>query len=157
QSARNVTDVGLKDLKHLMKLRKLDLNFTQVTDTGMEDISQMTNLEILGISHTKVTSAGLNKLQGLKKLHTLVYRTFGITNEDLGVLKEIRMLHILQCARTKKDGRPKNPDDVHSFNLESSAVTGEGLKYLAVFKNLEHLRLYGSPITDAGMKQVVAL
>ncbi len=59
----NVTGAGLKHIKGLTKLQRLELGDTDVTDTGLEHLTGLTNLQKLTLFGTKVTDEGVKKLQ----------------------------------------------------------------------------------------------
>ena len=58
-----VTDTGLKHLKGLKNLEKLELDNTQVTDAGLEHLKGVRDLEKLYLDNTQVTDAGVNELR----------------------------------------------------------------------------------------------
>ena len=58
-----VSDAGLKHLKGLTQLRRLDLDRTKVSDAGLEHLKGLTQLRRLDLGDTKVTDAGVKKLQ----------------------------------------------------------------------------------------------
>jgi hypothetical protein len=71
-----ITDAGLKHLKSLTRLRKLDVAKTSVTDDGLLHLKSMTSLETLNLTETRVTQAGIELLR--KSLPDIVI----VTNDD---------------------------------------------------------------------------
>jgi hypothetical protein len=59
----DITDAGLKELSRLPELRFLDLGGTQVTDAGLKELKDLPNLQELGIGRTKVSEAGVQELK----------------------------------------------------------------------------------------------
>src|SRR5213082_3475982 len=53
-----VTDAGLKELKHLKQLTSLNLIHTPVTDAGVKELKELKQLTSLSLHGTKVTDAG---------------------------------------------------------------------------------------------------
>ena len=59
----DITDAGLKELSRLPELRFLDLGGTQVTDAGLKELKDLPSLQELGIGRTKVSEAGVQELK----------------------------------------------------------------------------------------------
>lgn len=58
-----VTDVGLKELRGLNNLTRLDLRFTRVTDTGLNHLQEFKKLAQLNLTDTGVTDAGVEQFR----------------------------------------------------------------------------------------------
>jgi hypothetical protein len=78
-----VTDVGLKHLKALSRLRILRLFGCNITDAALENLRGLSQLEDLDLCGTGVTDAGLENLKTLTKLEGLDLRMTQVT--DIGV------------------------------------------------------------------------
>src|SRR5262249_36196926 len=146
----------------LANLTSLNVWGTRVSDAGLQYLAGLTNLDTLTLAKTKVSGENLKFLVGLKKLTWLSLENEKVTDELLRALSEMGLLHAL--CQTKSfsgmqghlvDGRrPTKPEDVRSFRLYGTRVTGEGLKYLASFPNLTTLCLDAPQVTREGLKRV---
>ncbi|MEX0612290.1 MAG: hypothetical protein WD229_09225 [Pirellulales bacterium] len=145
-----VTDAGLAELVGLKNLAKLDLP-AGVTDVGLKELAKLDNLTSLHQGEATLSDEGLRELSRIKKLETLYVH---LTDARLRILRELGLLHVLRGATGKADARPKSADEVVSLELRGSHLRDEGFQELAIFKNLAELNLYGSKITDAGLKRV---
>ena len=58
-----VTDAGLKHVKEVKSLHRLDLRMTQVTDAGLKELKECRGLQRLILFETLVTDAGLRELE----------------------------------------------------------------------------------------------
>jgi hypothetical protein len=66
---KDVTDVTLKHISGMTKLRELDLSDTKVTDEGLAELAKLPKLETLRLAGTAVTAEGFEKhLSGLPSL-----------------------------------------------------------------------------------------
>lgn len=150
---------GLKELTALKELQFLGISKTPTTDAGMDSVAQLSNLQSLGLVDTKVTDAGLKKLAGLKRLQTLTLDAHRISDSTLVLLRENGLLHALTIYPSYLPGasRPSKLEEVLSFDLSGTQVTGAGLRELAGLKSLNVLRLAETRVTDAGLKEVAAL
>jgi hypothetical protein len=132
----SVTDAGLRELRDLKHLRRLNLGGTKVTNAGLNRLSHLMGLRHLGLSGTKVTDEGLKVLGMFEHLESLDLSFTKIT--DTG-LKE--------CPRR---------DQLKSLNLQTTGITDAGVRELTAFKQLQALNLCHTQITPAGLKQLAA-
>jgi internalin A len=190
-----VTDAGVKELAALKNLTHLDLRNTEVTDAGVKELAPLKNLTyllledakvtdgtlrtlreigllhalsgtsdqdgkmptspddvlLLDLSHTPVTDRGLMELAPLKNLTDLRLDRKQVTDGTLRALREIGLLHALGKMSAKGGKRPTSPDGVVSLDLNGTPVTDAGLKELAALKNLTDLDLRNTEVTDAGL------
>jgi len=58
-----ITDVGVKQMKELAKLKKLYLYGIGITDDSLDDLMQMTQLEQLVLVGTRISNRGIGQLQ----------------------------------------------------------------------------------------------
>ncbi len=170
-SDTNVTGTGLKHLAGCKKLTRLDV---ALTDDGLRALSEMGLLHTLyretffssrtnsdseltrfDLSRSQVTDAALKELAPLKNLTELHLRS--ITDDALRELHDIGLLHALAYTGASDRENPKSADQVAFFRLRETSVTGAGLKYLSVFKNLSELNLAGTKVTDAGLRDLASL
>ena len=71
-NCRSITDVGLRHVKDLKKLRTLRVSGTSISDEGLQHFYGLKNLVNLNLNHTSVTADGVKKLGALlPKLRTL--------------------------------------------------------------------------------------
>jgi Leucine-rich repeat (LRR) protein len=89
-----VTDAGLRHLKSLKKLRRLDLRGSSITDSGLAELSGLSELRELALSRTSVSDAGLEHLEGLAKLEWLTLSNTAVTRDGAKALKQ----HLPKCA-----------------------------------------------------------
>jgi hypothetical protein len=110
--------LALKDLEHLVDLRRLDLSHTGLTDASMAQISSLKNLEELNLGRNKITDVGIARLKDLQNLCSFELDSLG--SDGVLVLKELPHLEHL---------------GLHSCNFEP------GKANLSVLKNLKSLSL----------------
>jgi hypothetical protein len=139
------------------QITSLDLSATGVTDAGLKQVAKLSSLATLELQGTKVTDRGLKELAGLKNLTTLGLSESQLSDTTLRALREIGLLHVLSEASAPKGERPKSADDVGSLALCRTPVTDAGLKELVELKNLTWLDLRESRVTDVGLKELAGL
>uniref|UniRef100_A0A4W6EGL0 Si:ch73-173p19.1 n=1 Tax=Lates calcarifer TaxID=8187 RepID=A0A4W6EGL0_LATCA len=110
----------------LSLLLELDLtDYTQVTDLGVKQLSTMTRLKKLSLSNTQVTDAGLPSLRGLQELQELSaelivclphLQVLGLASTQVGDTVVRRGL--IRCNQLVK------------LNLSRTRITDHGLKFL---------------------------
>lgn len=83
-----VTDRGLRALKTLPNLSRLDLRGTAVTDAGLKDVGALPNLVWLDVSGTGVTDAGLKELARASNLVYLNLLNTRVTEAGVKGLKQ---------------------------------------------------------------------
>jgi hypothetical protein len=86
-SAEDISDSGMKHLKHLNKLEVLSIQFTQVGNEGLAALSHMVQLRELVLCNTKITDSGIGHLTGFKKLELLRLNGTKISEEGIRVIK----------------------------------------------------------------------
>jgi hypothetical protein len=160
-----ITDDGLRHLAKLTNLVELELGGTRVTDEGLKHLAGLKNLTTLGLVMTEVAGENLKHLAGLKKLTLFNVENGKLTDTLLRNLDELGMLHTLFQAEAygeehgdrEGDVRPTRPEDVRTFRLICREGTGEGVKYLACFPNLDYLFLGTEQVTRDGLKYAAGL
>ena len=63
-----ITGTGLAHLRHLTRLRFLDLLGHPVTDDGLRHLRSLTQLETIDLRNTEITDTGLEQLKRFKRL-----------------------------------------------------------------------------------------
>jgi hypothetical protein len=97
----NVTDGGLKHLRRLTELQRLNLRDTKVTDAGLKHINGLTRLWMLCLDGTRVTDDGVKHLKGLTQLQELGLERTEVTDAGLEHLKGLKQLSALYLWGTK--------------------------------------------------------
>ena len=58
-----VTNAGLKKLRHLSQLQGVNLTGTRITDDGLRILEEMRQVRVLDVSRTNVTADGVERFQ----------------------------------------------------------------------------------------------
>lgn len=131
-----VGDAGVAELKGLKSLKELHAaGSIRMTDKATETIGEFADLERLTLPST-ITEKGVKNLAGLKKLKMLYVGGANLTD---AAIKDIA------------DGMP----DLESLELGAglgSSITDASVPHLTKLKKLKQLGLWGSKITDDGLK-----
>ncbi|HDZ20920.1 hypothetical protein LCGC14_0315680 [marine sediment metagenome] len=157
-----ITDVGMRRLSGLAKLRSLALYGGRITDAGMAHLSKLTELRSLslrganrvryGFKHlpqfrhlekldlrgTTVWDADLPKYLGSLKTLKKLRLAWGTTDELLAALAEIPGLEELELSRTR-------------------SITEKGLDRLGRLKSLRSLRLWRMTLSEAAFERIASL
>jgi hypothetical protein len=124
----DVTDAGLRHLKHLRQLETLALicksergTPANITDVGIERLSGLTNLQVLRLDNADVTDAGLAHLRKLTKLRDL--DLFGTEISDAGLvhLQGLKNLEYLDISETRWEKRSR------AITVEAATALGKHL------------------------------
>src|SRR5207249_1913533 len=111
----------------------------------------------LDLSGTEVTEAGLEKLRDFNNLQTLTLSPGRVTDGVLRTLREVELLHALSRTLAREGRRPTDAAEVVSLDLSGTPVTDAGLKELKNLTKLEWLSLAGTRVTSAGLKELKEL
>jgi hypothetical protein len=84
-----VTDDGLRHLPSLPQLETIDLRSTKITDTGLEQLKRFKKLRHVALDHTQISDAGLEHLKDLSNLQTLVLRYTKVTDHGVQNLQAV--------------------------------------------------------------------
>lgn len=163
-ATNKVTDVGLKELKSLGSLERLDLTNTKVANAGLKELAPLKKLSTLNLVGTGVTEAGVRELAGWNGLTDLslggawVLQDFrdAMVKEiaALGRLNRLRLSGAeLTDANLRELARLKS---VTALVLDNCRVTGTGVRELTALPNLTSLDLTGTPVPDAVMTALQA-
>jgi Leucine-rich repeat (LRR) protein len=131
-----ITDAGLADVRHLSKLKELDLvGCSKITHKGLAAIQGLGNLKTLDLREaTAVTDAGLVHLKGLTRLEILRLGKTKITDAGLVHLKGLRSLLRLE--------------------LDDTQVTDAGLEHLSGLSKLGYLGYFNTKLTPQGVQKL---
>ncbi len=84
-----VTDDGLRHLPSLPQLEVIDLRSTEITDAGVEQLKRFKKLRHVALDNTPISDAGLEHLTVLPKLQTLVLRNTKVTDKGIKKLQAV--------------------------------------------------------------------
>jgi hypothetical protein len=147
-----VTDDVLRTLREIGLLHALR-NASAKDSQRPTKAADVVTFELFG---TKVTSAGFKELAAFSGLTTLTLEKDRVTDEGMKSLNEAGVLHALPQAKTRSGGRPSSAGDAEYFDLQDSAATEDGLKYLSSLKNLTMLNWPANRVTDGAVKNLRA-
>lgn len=127
-----ITSDGPCVLRAAPSLQHVELRFPTLTDGSLRGIAPLEDLRTLFVN-IKWTSGSIDVLcDSFKKLETITLFCNSLTDDDgvkLGALKHLRNLTLYNCAGFT--------DRTFAQGIKSSA--------------LQHIRIHGSPFTDAGL------
>jgi hypothetical protein len=95
------TDVQLRPLQGLRRLKILNLKSTAVSDAGMHYVGRLTALEQLGLVNTRITDAGLAPLAHLHQLEGIMLTNTLVTDDGLAHLQGLPRLKQLWLYGTQ--------------------------------------------------------
>jgi internalin A len=87
-ASTDITDAGLKELRHFKSLRWLNLFGTKITDASLQYLGDLENLTSLYLNQTEVTDKGLQALRRLKNLKHLTLSQTETTTAGANRLKQ---------------------------------------------------------------------
>lgn len=178
-----VTDAGARTLATMRRLESLDLWHTQITDAGLEAIADLPELRELSVGYTRATNAGARSVARLTKLEvlygSLVFGDDGV--RALAPLHALRELYLVSSDITargfeaiathdaletlhvgcgKVRGRDVAPlarlTKLTALYLDCSDLDDEAVPFLSRMKQLEHLNVVPTSMTDAGRRRLFA-
>ena len=161
-SGSYVTDAGLEHLQNLRTLEELNLQGSfRVSDDGLRNLKALTGLRKLNLGNIAITSAGLKHLQGLTQLRSLILEGCPRSSDGLKYLTGMSQLEEL-----KLDENPITDaglqhltglSQLQSLSLIDSRVTDAGLPYLSNLRLLRSLDLRGTRVTEVGVAKLHGL
>lgn len=96
--ARNVTDVGLRQLSKLKQVRALNVSACHISNVGMEHLLEMPVLDWLDISHcTGISDKGLRRVEKMSQLRYINLR--GVRRVTQAGLKRLARNKQLEIKR----------------------------------------------------------
>ena len=154
-ASRQLTDVGMEQLKEVPQLLFLDAADARITDAGLQHIAGSRNLVFLNLTGTRITDAGMVHLRRLTELRRLILADTAISDVGLAHLKDLANLQDLdlQDIPITDAGLAylKGLTQLETLVLDGTQISGPGLSHLEGNKSLAFLRLNRAPITDAGL------
>lgn len=125
---------GAENAISALRVKSVDLSFTQVTDTDLEHLKGLKSLQVLDLEGTQISSAGLEHVKVLTELRVLKLSGPNFTDEGLEHLKPLTHLEVLWLRDTK--------------------ITDAGLKHLRGRQKLIELWLSNTNVSDEGVKKL---
>jgi Leucine-rich repeat (LRR) protein len=126
------TDLAAEDLRHLKRLRVLNLKLNRITGRPLRHIGEMSELRELRLamrlSPVPLRDEDMAFLKRLTKLERLQLPSDELTDAWLIYIEDLKGLTILE--------------------VYGMAVTSEGLRHLSSLSNLTVLNLHGTRVTD---------
>jgi len=181
-----ISNEGLKYLKGIQGLRRVDLNGPKVTDDGMKYLGELLQLDELYLSNVAVGDTGVQDLTPLKKLRALTLAKTGVTDAGIALvsnnhrrldylslpfntlddvalehLSRLPMLSFLDIGSTRITDAglihlAKFPS-LKAIDVARNKVTSDGLKHIAAAAKLETLGLMGTVVADEGLAHLGTL
>jgi hypothetical protein len=141
--SENLTDADYQRLGTLMHLKQLTFyGNCKMTDANAEHIGKLATLEELAINGTALSDDGFKHLGKLAQLRKLIFWHLGW-----------QKVPITGSGFAELASCPK----LETFGFAGSTIGDDGLKALARVKQLKHLELYHTRVTDAGLAHLKAL
>lgn len=157
-AASSVDDAGLAYVRGLNKIKRMSLWKTNVTDDGMANLAGLTSMEVLDIHYTELSDECLVHLAGMSGLERLIFN-FALTDKGLQRLAALPNVRIepyfwLRCVDVTGEGMRllAHFPNVDDLTIDSSLLTDADLEPLTRLPKLRELRLLAPGITDAGLK-----
>ncbi|MCA9077043.1 MAG: redoxin domain-containing protein [Planctomycetaceae bacterium] len=169
-----VTDEGLKYLANVPNLEYLGLFKTNITDAGVKHLKPLKSLKRLDMNvkpfladgrEPALTPATAETLAELPSIEWLYFSNVGDPDEFLRHLSKLSNLKTLMICGTRHAGLISDAGLVHlsrlkqleRLSLSGTTITDSGLDSLAKLTKLEHLALVSDGITDEGLGRLSAL
>jgi hypothetical protein len=157
-SATRVTDAGLKHLRGMKHLQRLELGFTRVTGTGLADMPDAP-LVWLRLSSAPGTPEGVEAICRFKELQELDVDSDRNGDREarqlFQSLPRLRTVHI-GYARLTDEGLAGLVDlkELRWLSLTQTHITGEGLRHLAGLPVFRAVELHHTPLRDDGLRHL---
>ena len=136
--ANLVTGEGLRHLRGMTPLRKLDISATAVNDADLAQLAAFSRLEYLHLPNAGITDRGIRHLLALKGLRTL---SVGCSPES--TLSD-EALKVIACM-----------EDLESLAIGGSKLSNLGLGLIGTLTRLCDLRVgTGVPVSDRGIEHL---
>jgi hypothetical protein len=152
--SKSVTDLGVRHLAKLSRLKELDLSGTLVTDRGLEFLRALPELETISLGWTQVTDAGAAHLSGCKRLRSVNLQ--GTSCGD-GAIRALAGKKSLSQLRTGNAVTDAGLDLLHEFPIFKQWHGGEPRMALLSYDAGPNYLLLRGQITDRGMSGLEGL
>ncbi len=152
--SRSVTDLGVRHLSRLSRLRHLDLSGTGITDRGLEVLQALPELETVALAWTMVTDAGVAHMSGCTRLSNVNLQGTSSGDGAIRALAGKARLCQLRTGNAVTDGGLALLHEIPIFKTWHGGEPKMGL--LSYDAGPNYLLLRG-PFTDRGMSQLEGL
>jgi hypothetical protein len=154
-------DVGLRALRHVRGLRRVELLASKATGAGVEALAELPNLEALTVLERDIGPQGfaaLARVAGLRELDLRVNELADPTVGGLGALTGLRRL-TLRCPVLDDRVAAQLRELVHLEHLDlgGTQISDAGLAALAGMSGLRTLILHHTRITHRGLAHLAGL
>jgi len=131
---------ALAPIRHLKKLRRLDLPDMGLTDAALRHIAPLRSLEVLNLKWNRMTDWGLEELKALRGLRGLMIDHLG--QRGLRALKDLPNLDHLEVCEFDPGSGTADLSELKSLNsLEIGFVIGAPTARARLPENLRRLKL----------------
>jgi hypothetical protein len=159
-----LTNDDIKYLVFFPEVEGIHFSGIEISDECFYYFQNMKNLSGISLIGTSVTGNGFKYLVDKIELDNFDLRNSPITDYGLKYLSEIKYKNpiiglYLDNSKVTDAGMPyiaKMKFDQGRISLSGTAVTDEGIKHLAGFKNMIEIFLYNTKVTDKGGKWLEA-
>ena len=159
-SGTKVTNAGISSFGVSPKLRELHVNGTVVNGMAFKDFPVSNSIEILHAAHCPISDSDLVHICRLSKLVNLRLASKQITDDSGTSLVKLKNLRVLSLENTAISGKlfaALKDSKIESLGLYDTQIGDEDADELAQLDSLHSIYLDRAPITDAGIKKLVAL
>lgn len=171
-TASTVDDDKLGALAGLVNLETFVGGGSEVTDRGVEHLAALPKLQSLSLDNTKIGDAGVLALAKTPQLKHLSMRGSLLTDAGLKTLAtfpQLESIEILNSPRPQRWYEARMTGDglrelAKLPQLKKLAVSGQDITvddkaigFIVQMKDLEHLTIYATGITDAGLRIIGTL
>ena len=160
-SSTDVDDTGIKYLStNLPNLNALDLDgCLHLTTKGYATLREIKSLRSLKVREAILTDAGVKEISMIPNLSCLYMNNQRITNKSLSYVADIPNLVGFDFQGTNPDGKFaefKKLKKLKWLTLGNIVLTENDLKDLGQLKNLEHLTMRESNVSEDQAKALIA-
>lgn len=154
-------DAGLRALRHVRGLRRVELLASRATGVGVESLTELPHLESLTVLDRDIGAQGLAALARagtLRELHLRGEALADPTLEHLGEITSLRSL-TLRCPQLDDRAAAQLRGLVHLEHLDlgGTQISDVGLAALAGMSELRGLILHHTRVTNRGLAHIGAL
>jgi hypothetical protein len=151
----DVTDFGIISIKSLKKLKELSVSYSRVSGDCFKNLSpQIESVSAEGL--LQLNKKQLGYLAALASLKKLQLRSCKLTDEELRIVGKFIKLERLDLSQNGKISNNGIKSlgalkDLNHLFLERTSVTDQALKDISLHKKLTFLSLRSNKITDAAI------